>query len=142
MAPRKMSGSDEIVVVGQGRRAERVDLFGQMNHLAGQQRVVKGQHRTAVSDRVQAKFLRVQHPHELRQHALDFVQCLRAILSRSVSHWFDCDKSRDRYAISFSAVREASRAETSHIATYHAGHTICTALRDTRRERTEPHARW
>jgi len=63
---------------------------------------MKGQHRTAVGDRIQAKFLRVQHPHELRQHALDFVQCLRAILSRRLSHQFHCDKSRTCYAISFS----------------------------------------
>ena len=105
MAAGQMSGGDEIVVVGERSRAERVDLLGQMNHLARQQRIMKGQHRAAIGDRIQAKFLREQHPHELRQHALDFVQCLRAILGRSVSHLLHCDKSRTRYAISFSAAR-------------------------------------
>ncbi len=73
---REMRGGDEIIDVGVAASAERFELLGQIDHFAGQQRVVKRQHRGAVGDRVDAEFERKQHPHEFGQHTLYFEEVL------------------------------------------------------------------
>src|ERR1700734_2465833 len=74
---RKMRGGDEVVDVGVAASAERLEPLGQIDHLAGQQRIVKRQHRGAVGHRVDAELKGKQHPHELRQHTLYFEEVLR-----------------------------------------------------------------
>ncbi len=73
---REMRGGDEIINVRVAASAEGFELFGQIDHLARQERVVEREHRGAVGDRVDAEFKRKQHPHEFRQHTLYFEEVL------------------------------------------------------------------
>ncbi len=77
MARRQMGGGDQIIGVGVAASAERFEPLGQIDHFARDERIVEGQHRAAVRERVDTELKRKQHPHELRQHALDFEQVLR-----------------------------------------------------------------
>ena len=73
----EMRGSDEVIDVGVAASAERFEPLGQIDHLAGEQRVMKREHRAAVGDRVDAELERKQHPHKFGQHALYFKEVLR-----------------------------------------------------------------
>src|SRR6266851_1352191 len=73
----EVRGGDEIIDVRVAAGAERLEALGQIDHLAGEQRVVKREHRAAVRDRVDAELERKQHPHEFGQYALYFKEVLR-----------------------------------------------------------------
>ena len=72
----EMRGGYEIIDVSVAARAERFEALGQIDHFAGQQRIVKRQHRGAVGDRVDAEFEREQHPHEFGEDAFYFEEVL------------------------------------------------------------------
>src|SRR5712692_3211844 len=73
----KMRCRDEVIDVRVAAGAERLEPLGQIDHLAGEQRIVKREHRAAVGDRVDTELERKQHPHELGQYALYFKEVLR-----------------------------------------------------------------
>src|SRR5260370_1244490 len=73
----KMRGGDEVVDVSVAASAEWFEALGKIDHLAGEERVVEGEHRAAVGDRVDTELEREQHPHERCQPALYFKEVLR-----------------------------------------------------------------